>query len=63
MNAIFCEIGSKIYSTLPYLCNKVKETGMKWLQKVVFSCSPTAGTAQQEKKKNKDVRPIFLLAY
>lgn len=47
---------------MPYVYNKVKENGMKWLQKVVFSCSPTAGTAQQE-KKCEDVRPIFSLAY
>lgn len=50
MDEIFCVIGCNISSTFPYLCNKVKENGMKWLQKCVFSSSPTAWTAQQEKK-------------
>lgn len=62
MNETVCVIGCSISSTLPYLCNKVKENGMKWLQKFVFSNSPTAWTAQQE-KKSEDVSPIFSFAY
>lgn len=62
MNETVCVIGCSISSTLPYLCNKVKENWMKWLQKLVFSNSPTAWTAQQE-KKSEDVSPIFSFAY
>lgn len=51
MNVIFCVIRCNISSTLPYLRYKVKENGMKWLQKFVFSSSPTAGSARQGKKK------------
>lgn len=62
MNETACVIGCSISSTLLYLCNKVKENWMKWLQKLVFSNSPTAWTAPQE-KKSEDVSPIFSFAY